>query len=68
MLSLTFIAIAMIGILAVQHRTFRPSALTPSLAPIGSDDPHAFHNSRAGAVLLAAPALTQADGTKGRMN
>ena len=47
-LSLTFIAIAVIGIWAAQQRTFRPSALTLPLTPIGSDGPHAFHKSRAG--------------------
>jgi hypothetical protein len=53
-----FIAMAVIGILAVQYRTFRPSALRHQLIPIGSGCPHAFHKSRAVAVLLAAPAST----------
>ena len=51
-----FIALAMIGILAVQYRTLRPSGLSHQLTSIGSGSPHAFHKSRAVAVLLAAPA------------
>jgi hypothetical protein len=52
------IALAVIGILAVQYRTIRPSGQCHQLIPIGSGSPHAFHKSRAVAVLLAAPAST----------
>ena len=36
MLPFYFIALAMIGILAVQYRTFRPSGQRHQLIPIGS--------------------------------